>query len=387
MRPLGDLLAVRAAQLAQQPPAAVGKVAEVLHVEALGAHVAHQPLVDALQRDGPVLEHRRQVVGGLVDVRVAEHHQGAGGRAGDQVHRGLEHGDERALAADQGAGDVPAVLGQQLLQAVAGHAAGDPREAGADLASVALAQLPQPPVDLADPARPAGEAVPLLRRGWPDPQAGPVVGEDLQLGDVVGGPARHLRVHPAGVVPDHPAEGAVVVRGRVRAEGEAVPLGRGAQHVEDHARLDPGEPALRVHCQHPVEVLREVDHDGDVAALPGQAGAAAAGQHRHPGLAAARHRGDHVLGAPGNDHADRHLPVVGGVGGVRAAAAGVEADLAPHHLPQRGGEALGAGGAAARAGRGHWELAGHLSPPRGLPPCLPGRGCRPRARGNGGVPR
>ena len=38
----------------------------------------------------------------------------------------------------------------------------------------------------------------------------------------------------------------------------------------------------------PVAVLRPVDHDRRVRALPGQAGAAAAGQHRHAVLAADR---------------------------------------------------------------------------------------------------
>ena len=55
-----------------------------------------------------------------------------------------------------------------------------------------------------------------------DAKALSAVGEDLQLLDVLGRPAAHLGVGPAGVVANHAADRAVVVGGRVRAEGQAV---------------------------------------------------------------------------------------------------------------------------------------------------------------------
>ena len=56
----------------------------------------------------------------------------AAGGLVDQVHRRLEDGDAGALGADERARDVEAVLGQQLVEVVAGDAARDLREARAD---------------------------------------------------------------------------------------------------------------------------------------------------------------------------------------------------------------------------------------------------------------
>ena len=50
---------------------------------------------------------------------------------------GLQHGDAGALGADQRAGDVEAVLGQQLVEIVAGDAARNFRIARADQVGVA----------------------------------------------------------------------------------------------------------------------------------------------------------------------------------------------------------------------------------------------------------
>ena len=55
----------------------------------------------------------------------AEHDQAPERRALDEPERRLEHGDAGALAADQRARDVEAVLGQQLVEVVAGDAARD----------------------------------------------------------------------------------------------------------------------------------------------------------------------------------------------------------------------------------------------------------------------
>ena len=103
----------------------------------------------------------------------------------------------------------------------------------------------------------------------------------------------------------------MVVRGRVGAEGElVVALGGIAQVVEDQARLNARELARRVDVQRAVQVLGEVQHHGDVAALTREARAAAARQHRRLVLAADAHGLDDVVDRARDDDADRQLAVV-----------------------------------------------------------------------------
>ena len=61
---------------------------------------------------------------------------------------------------------------------------------------------------------------------------------------------------------------------------------------------------------------------------PAEARAASAAEHRRAVRAAGLDRRDDVVRVARDDDADRHLTVVGGVGGVQRAAARVEADLA-----------------------------------------------------------
>ena len=63
---------------------------------------------------------------------IADHGQRPPGWGRDQVHGGLEHGHAGALGADQRPGQVEAVLGQQLVQVVAGHPPGELRGLRAD---------------------------------------------------------------------------------------------------------------------------------------------------------------------------------------------------------------------------------------------------------------
>ena len=68
------------------------------------------------------------VIAGLINVRIAQHHERAAGRAPDQLHRSFERHRAGAFRADQRARDVEAVFGQQIRQVVAGDAARDVRE-------------------------------------------------------------------------------------------------------------------------------------------------------------------------------------------------------------------------------------------------------------------
>ena len=83
-----------------------------------------------------------------------------------------------------------------------------------------------------------------------------------------------------------------------------------AQRVEHDAGLHAREPALRIELEDPVHVLREIEHDRDVAALAGEARAGAARQHRRAELAADRDGRRDVVGVAGHDEADRNLAVV-----------------------------------------------------------------------------
>ena len=87
-------------------------------------------------------------------------------------------------------------------------------------------------------------------------------------------------------------------------------------------------------------VAGEIEHQRHVAALPGQRGPAAAAKERSAVFARQRDCGDDVIGVARKNHADRDLAIVGAVGGIEGAAAGIEtdvaADMAAQGLFQRG---------------------------------------------------
>ena len=74
-------------------------------------------------------------------------------------------------------------------------------------------------------------------------------------------------------------------------------------------------------------VLREIEDDGDVAALSGERGAAAAAEHGRAELAAECNCGEDVFGIARENYADGDLAVVGAVGRVESAGAVVESNV------------------------------------------------------------
>lgn len=330
---LGFALGVTA-ELHQQPAAACRKQVDAVRVQALPAHIADERVVEALQADAAVGEDLHDVVGGLVRAGVPQDQQGARGRAGDQLEGGLQHHDAGALGAHQGARHLEAVLRKEFIEVVAGDAARDAGEARADEIGIAVAEVAQPAIDLAPAPAGADDGIEFRVAGRADGHARAVVGDDLHLLHVRRRASRHDGVHAAGVVADHPAEGAAVVGGGVGAEREAMAFGGAPQVVEDDARLHHGAAPLRVEGYHAVHVPGEVEDHRHVAALSRQAGAAAAAEHGGGMLAAESERGDGVLFVAREDDADRHLAVVGAVSGVEGAAAGVEAHLAAQAAPQ-----------------------------------------------------
>ena len=90
--------------------------------------------------------------------------------------------------------------------------------------------------------------------------------------------------------------------------------------IEHDAGLHARDLRRRIEREDAVQVLREIDHHRDVAALPGEAGARAARQDRRADFAARCDRRLDVGFVERNDQPDRDLPVVRGVGGIRARA-------------------------------------------------------------------
>jgi hypothetical protein len=137
----------------------------------------------------------------------------------------------------------------------------------------------------------------------------------------------------AGIVADHSADGAAIVRGRVRGEGELMALGTVAKRIKDNSRLNDCEFMAGVDFDNPIHVLRKIEDHRNIATLAGKACAGAAGQNRRLEFLAGSHRGEHIVGIAGNDQADGDLPVIGSVRRIKGAAASIEAHFAAHCAP------------------------------------------------------
>ncbi len=155
-----------------------------------------------------------------------------------------------------------------------------------------------------------------------------IIRENFQRLDILAGHTRHNRMYAAGVIADHSAQGAAAVGRRVRAEGEMVVLGRVAQMIENDARLNTRQSFLRINRENSIHILREVQHDRDIAALPREARAAASREQRDSTKPASCHRCDYVGFILWQHHADRNLPVAGGISRVEGPASFLKAYLA-----------------------------------------------------------
>src|ERR1700723_766952 len=132
----------------------------------------------------------------------------------------------------------------------------------------------------------------------------------------------------AGIVSDHAANCAAVVRGRVGRECKAVHVGAVSRSIEDNSRLNAREAALRIELENLIHILCEVEHDGDVTGLPGEAGTCAARQNGCTKLATGGECGADIVRVFGKHQADGNLAIVGGIRGVQSAAASVKAHFA-----------------------------------------------------------
>ena len=347
---LGERPLVGRGDLGQQPRAALGQQRDLGEPELPVDQPADDAPVEPLHRDRGEGQDLDDGVTRDVDLGEAEHEQALVGRVLDQPQPRPEDRHAGPLRADQRAGDVKAVLRQELIEVVARHAPLDGREALADRRRVLVPDRDQLTVDRRPrivPGEDPGQRR-LVRRA--DPEARPVRRQHLELDDVLDRLAGQHRVRPAGVVADHPAERAAAVRRRVRPEGQPDLLGHGLQRVADHPGLDQSGARLGVDLEHPVQVARTVEHQRLVHALPVLRGAAAAHQERQPVLAAERGGGDDVVDARRADHAERHLAVVGGVARVEGAG-GVGEVAGVAEGAGQGGAQGGEGGGVAGRGR------------------------------------
>ena len=346
-------------ELRDQPAASLRQERQVLQVEAASAHLVDERPVEPLEGEQRVRRERRHGIGGREHVRVAQDDEPPDPGTRLEAERRLGHDPAGRLRPHERPRDVEPGLGQELVEVVPAHPAGDVGVALADERAVAGRDGPERVEDrdgheVAFARGHVRRAVNRVRRHRrrvrPDVDQLASVQRHPEPVHVVHGLARVDRVAPAGVVADHPAERAPGMRRGIRPEGEPVPLGLAAEVVEDDAGLDPRDPSLRVDLEDPRHVPAGVEHDRDVDGLP-----------REARPRATREDGGVVLGADAEGchdvrlvhregDADRDVPVVRGVRRVRGPRAAVERHLAAHD-PGGGPRQAPAGGRAQSPGR------------------------------------
>src|ERR1700719_319596 len=134
----------------------------------------------------------------------------------------------------------------------------------------------------------------------------------------------------AGIVPDHSADGAAIMRRRVWRKSLLVDLGAVAQRVEHHTRLNTSVSLRGIELENLIHVLVEIQDDSDVAGLPGQASARATREDGRAELFACGDCGNYVGGVARDNEADWDLTIVGRIRRIKRAAAGIEAHFAAH---------------------------------------------------------
>src|ERR1035437_2017637 len=141
---------------------------------------------------------------------------------------------------------MKAIFGQKVIQVVARDAARDVGKSLADEIGVLCRNVFQSVVDLSAASRFGDDALQIFGGGGADAQAHAVRCDNVEFFDVVVGLARHYRMDSAGIVSDHPADGATIVAGGIGREGEVMLFGGGAGLIEDNAGPPTNDAACRV---------------------------------------------------------------------------------------------------------------------------------------------
>src|SRR5580765_201822 len=202
------------------------------------------------------------------------------------------------------------MFGKKLIKTVAGDAAGNIGIALADQIRVSITQGAKARVNFCETATGADDLLEFSISGWAYLHALAVIGKDVEFQNVIDGAAGHHGVNAAGVVADHAAEVAIFVGGRIRAKGEVMLVGAITKLIKHEAGLYPRIFFRRIKLGDLVEVFREINDDGGVAALSGKAGAASATQQRSAVLARDGDGLNHFFNGLWNHHADGNLAIV-----------------------------------------------------------------------------
>ena len=283
-------------------------------------HRLDDALVDTFDGRRLELEQGRYVAGGVHHVAVAETEEKRAGGRGHETNGGRDHDRAGAFGADQGAGHIKTVFGQQLTEVVAGHLAWDPVHLGSQDGHVRRRELAHRRTQLGCPGHRFGVggvgcAQPVSECG----EAQSIGRDQVQCLDVVGGAPVAHRVVAACVVADGPAEGCPGLARGVRCKGQfTVCLGRDLvlQGGEHHAGLRHRRPAVRIDGDESVHVPGEVQHHAGPDRVAAHARSATAGGERQVMPVAVGGHRSHLAIVPREDHREGLESVVRGVVGV-----------------------------------------------------------------------
>src|SRR5947209_16372332 len=114
------------------------------------------------------------------------------------------------------------------------------------------------------------------------------------------------------------------MRSGIRSEGQVVLLSGVAQMVENYTGLHPSDAARWIDLQNLRHILGEIQHDSNIAALPGKRSSAAAAEDGRAEFPRQRNSRDHIISVAGQHDSDRYLTIIRPVSGVQRAAARVE---------------------------------------------------------------
>ena len=264
--------------------------------------------------------------GGLAGVENgAEVQDGQGGHGGarDQVDLGLGNDAQGALGTHHHSSEVDGmavpVVQDELVQVVAADATLDLGVGAIDLVLLLPSDTEDAAINLALQPGGAEPGFQLSRRQFAQVSGGTVGQDYVKLPDVVQGLAVDDGVRAAGVVADAAADAGAVGGGRIRRILEAVGGDLTGQLFKDDAGLDARPLFLGIHLKDVVEVLAEVEDDGVVDGLAGQAGAAGTGQHGDALARAELHDGLDIRGVARDHDAHGFHLVDAGVGAVEQA--------------------------------------------------------------------
>ena len=101
-----------------------------------------------------------------------------------------------------------------------------------------------------------------------------------------------------------------------------------AQMVENYTGLHPSDAARWIDLQNLRHILGEIQHDSNIAALPGKRSSAAAAEDGRAEFPRQRNSRDHIISVAGQHDSDRHLTIIRPVSGVERAAARIKAHFA-----------------------------------------------------------